>query len=136
MPQATPLGASGVGTPEYNLCRYPKPTKVIAQGIREACGGPSYTPPTEQKQRAGQKSQASCYRSNSAGDSSSFRSEVIYSAATAPSTTRWSPLRVMLILWPISISSRLLTTGFLTMAPTARIAAWGGLTMAQNCSIP
>lgn len=56
-------------------------------------------------------------------------------APSKPSTTRWSQERVRFIRWPITISSPT-TTGFLTVAPMAKIAAFGGLMIAQKRSIP
>ena len=57
------------------------------------------------------------------------------SAPSAPSTARWSTVSVIVIIGRTTTSpSR--ATGVSTVAPTARIAACGGLRTATNCSIP
>src|SRR5262249_10820865 len=69
------------------------------------------------------------------GSSSRFFSSRRNSAAFAPSTARWSQVRV------IAISGRATkppsaTTGFSSIAPTARIAACGGVWGAGEISAP
>ena len=53
-----------------------------------------------------------------------------------PSTTRWSHESVSDMRWPTTIVSFGPTTGFFTVAPTARIAAFGGLMIAEKRSTP
>ena len=54
---------------------------------------------------------------------------------SAPSTARWSTVSVIVIIGRITTApSR--ATGVSTVAPTARIAACGGLSTATNCSMP
>src|SRR5690606_4994567 len=56
-------------------------------------------------------------------------------AASAPSVTRWSADRVMRIMGRMTTApSR--ATGVSVTAPTARMAAWGGLMMATKSSTP
>src|SRR5262245_45534676 len=69
------------------------------------------------------------------GSSSSVFSSRRNSDAFAPSTARWSHVRVMAISGRAT-SSPSSTTGFSSMAPTARIAACGGLRTAVKISTP
>ena len=58
------------------------------------------------------------------------------SAAVAPSIARWSQVRVSVIIGRTTSSPSPRTTGRPSIAPTARIAACGGLSTATNCSTP
>src|SRR4051794_8141292 len=57
------------------------------------------------------------------------------SAPSAPSTARWSTVSVIVSIGRIS-TAPFRATGVSTVAPTARIAACGGLITATNCSMP
>src|SRR5579862_5115671 len=71
----------------------------------------------------------------SAGSSRYCLSVAMNWAACAPSTARWSTVRVIVITGRTTTApSR--ATGVSTVAPTARIAACGGLRTAMNCSTP
>ena len=73
--------------------------------------------------------------SSSAGFCRTSRSAARNVAPTAPSTTRWSHDSVSDIRWPTTMRSPS-TTGLVTVAPTARMAALGGLMMAEKRSTP
>src|SRR6185437_12167021 len=74
-------------------------------------------------------------QSASAGSSTNVFTVRRKSAAAAPSTARWSTVRVIVIIG-LATSSPSRTTGRSSVAPTARIAACGGLSTAVNCSTP
>src|SRR5690606_35581144 len=57
-------------------------------------------------------------------------------AASAPSTHRWSTDSTTDIIDAATISPDSFTTGRFSTAPTARIAACGGLMMAENSCTP
>eukprot|EP00879_Flechtneria_rotunda_P011692 GHRR01012213.1.p1 GENE.GHRR01012213.1~~GHRR01012213.1.p1 ORF type:complete len:191 (+),score=37.59 GHRR01012213.1:809-1381(+) len=60
----------------------------------------------------------------------------IHSAPTAPSTTLWSQLNVTFITCTSANSPSSTSSTLGKAAPTARMAACGGLTIAANCLMP
>src|SRR3546814_8609378 len=69
------------------------------------------------------------------GSSISFLNAAMYSAPTAPSTTRWSTESVQLMTVAMA-SAPSLTTGRGSPAPTASMQPWGGLMIAANSLVP
>src|SRR5439155_10321207 len=71
----------------------------------------------------------------SAGSSTNCLTVRRKSAPAAPSTARWSTVSVIVIVGRTS-TAPFRATGVSIVAPTARMAACGGLSTATNCSMP
>src|SRR5690606_18327735 len=77
----------------------------------------------------------SFYTNNLTGSSNNDLNVCKKAAPVAPSTTRWSQLKVTFMIFPGTMAP-FLTTGVSSIPPMAIMQASGGLMMAVNSSIP